>query len=208
MPILKPVVSAVRAFWRELFCAPDVVHVMVDLETLGVAPGCKILSIGAVVMTPQGTGREFYCATKRDSQNRFGLRELPSTIEWWAKQPAAAREAVFSSKEAVAVEAALQRFSRWLVDVALDPMTGERRQVLVWGNGAGFDQPILSAVYAAVGFVTPWKSYNERCYRTLKNLYPEVKFVEPSIKHHALEDAKAQAEHAIRIINRSEHGWA
>lgn len=207
MRLIKPVVQAVRAFWRELFFTPDAVHVMVDLEALGVTPGYKILSIGAVVMTPQGPAREFYCAAKRESQNRFGLRELPSTMEWWAKQSPAAREAAFSNKEAVVVEDALQRFSRWLVDVALDPMTGERRKVLVWGNGAGFDQPILSAVYTAVGYTTPWKYYNERCYRTLKSLYQEVKFIEPGVKHHAFEDAKAQAEHAIKILNRSEHGW-
>lgn len=205
--MLKPIVSAVRAFWRELFTAPDAVNVMVDLETLGVTPGYKILAIGAVVMTPQGTGREFYCSVKRESQNRFGLRELPSTMEWWAKQSPAAREAAFADKSALVVEDALQNFSRWLVDVALDPMTGERRKVLVWGNGAGLDQPILSAVYTAVGYNTPWKFYNERCYRTLKNLYPGVKFYEPDVKHHALEDAKAQAEHAIRMLNRSAHGW-
>ena len=36
------------------------IHVMCDLETLGRRPGCKLLSIGAVVFGPKGLGAEFY----------------------------------------------------------------------------------------------------------------------------------------------------
>ncbi len=93
-----------------------------------------------------------------------------------------------------------------MVDQAIDD-NGDAMQIAIWGNGAGFDQPILSAVYRAVGVVQPWKFFNERCYRTLKNLYPGFPYTRPKLAHHALEDAKAQAVHAVAILNASEHGW-
>ena len=43
-------------------------HAMTDLETLGKAPGCKILSIGAVMFNESGVGRPFYAAINRDVQ--------------------------------------------------------------------------------------------------------------------------------------------
>ena len=201
------IVKAARELWRNLTCTPDLVHVMLDLETLGTKPGCKILSIGAVVMTPQGLGREFYTAVKRESQNRYGLHEDADTVAWWAKQSPEARAAAFSNPSSVDISTALNAFRQFLLEVNLDPMSGERRQVAIWGNGAGFDQPILNGVAMALGYGPLWKFYNERCYRTLKNLYPEEEFTKPQLAHHSLEDAKAQAVHAVRILNRSEHGW-
>ena len=74
------------------------------------------------------------------------------------------------------------------------------------GNGADFDLPILAAAYAAVGLSVPWKPYNGRCYRTLKNLAPVVKLARPGTHHNALDDARTQAVHAIKLMRHiSEH---
>lgn len=184
------------------------VHVMIDLETLGNRPGCKILSIGAVAFSPQGLGREFYVLVERSSQNGIGLREDPETIKWWSEQNEAARTAVFGSRTAVPVRTALNRLTDFLTAVSFTDEVSDRREVCVWGNGAGFDQPILAAVFRADGIPKlPWKFWNERCYRTLKNTAHGVPYSPPKIAHHALEDAKAQAAHLVRILNRSEHGW-
>jgi exodeoxyribonuclease VIII len=76
------------------------------------------------------------------------------------------------------------------------------KDFLVWGNGADFDLPILSAAYVAAGFGgPPWKPYNGRCYRTLKNLRPDVPRPERrGTAHNALDDAVFQAEHAIALL--------
>lgn len=190
------------------FAKPGKVHVMLDLETLGNAPGCKILSIGAVVFGPKGLGREFYINVDRASQNFINLREDPDTLKWWSEQNEAARKAVFSPVDAVPVRMALNRFSDFLTSVSFVDEVSDRREVCVWGNGAGFDQPILAAVYRADGLPKlPWKFWNDRCYRSLKSVRHGVPFNPPKIAHHALEDAKAQARHAVRILNRSENGW-
>jgi hypothetical protein len=184
------------------------VHVMIDLETLGSRPGCKILSIGAVVFGPAGLDRSFYVNVDRMSQSPIGLREDPDTIKWWSEQNEAARRAVFDVTDAVPVRVALHRLTDFLTAVSFVDDVSDRRDVCVWGNGAGFDQPILAAVFHADGIPKlPWKFWNERCYRTLKNSNHGVPYVHPKIAHHALEDAKAQARHLVRILNRSENGW-
>jgi len=71
----------------------------------------------------------------------------------------------------------------------------------LWGNGSTFDNVILSNAYRAIGVKQPWDFWNDRCYRTLKSLYPHVKLERSGVAHNALDDAKSQAMHAVRIIN-------
>lgn len=69
-----------------------------------------------------------------------------------------------------------------------------------YGNGASFDLSILKAAYDAVGLKAPWKFWDERCYRTIKNDYSQIEPDERAGTHHnALDDAKFQALHAIKI---------
>lgn len=207
--IMQILPAFAREFLRKFF-AEDLegVHVMVDLETLGTRPGCKVLQIGAVVATPRGITGEFLVNISLSDQELYGLTASESTMNWWAKQDQAVRKKVFDQTNRRSLSEALSDFERFL-RVHSAPPFGELTQpkVLVYGNGAGFDQPILTALYDAVGRAPGWKFYNERCYRTLKNLYPEVPFVKPTMAHDALADARAQAEHLIRMLNRSEHGW-
>jgi hypothetical protein len=74
---------------------------------------------------------------------------------------------------------------------------GDPSAVEIYGNGANFDLPILTAAYRACGLPIPWKYYNERCYRTIKSLYPSVEA--PKNGHNALEDARNQAMHLMRL---------
>lgn len=46
----------------------------------------------------------------------------------------------------------------------------------------------------------PWSHRDDRCYRTLKNLRPDVAFEPYDTHHNALDDAFAQATHAERIL--------
>jgi exodeoxyribonuclease VIII len=76
------------------------------------------------------------------------------------------------------------------------------KNVLVWGNGASFDNAILAQCYRAVGMDFPWKFWNDRCYRTLKNLVLDVPFERTGTHHNALDDARSQAIHASAILRR------
>lgn len=168
-------------------------HIMLDLETLGVAPGCKVLSIGAVEFGTGGLGAEFYSEVDRLSQP--GLVENPATLKWWESQPAEVRDRLFTNTtRKPTMRQALEGFNEWLGRL------GQPKDLVVWGNGADFDQPILLAAYATIETAQAWGTYNNRCYRTLKDLAPQVKLVRQGAKHNALDDAKTQAEHAIRLM--------
>lgn len=165
-------------------------NVMVDLETLDNAPTSAILSIGAAVFDHTGVADGFYVNIKPQTCVDAGLTIGADTIIWWMDQSAEAR-ASFKNKDALPLRTALLNLSSWMTSMDADT---------VWGNGATFDNVILANAYKAAGLVQPWKFWNDRCYRTMKNLYPWVKFTKPEVAHNALSDARAQAQHASDIL--------
>lgn len=175
--------------------------IMVDLETLGQRPGCTILSIGAVAFDPStgevDSANGFYVVVNRESCELHKLEEDQSTKDWWAKQSAAARkvldQANDKSKSYDLVEA-LDMFGTWMTSLA------SKRQLKMWGNGSDFDNAILAVCYARAGLPLPWEFWNNRCYRTLKNLVPTVAMARSGTYHNALDDAISQAQHAVRIF--------
>lgn len=180
-----------------------ITNVMLDLETLGTRPGCTILSIGAVTFDRDGIGiSKFYTLIRRRSCAYAGLHEDPATIAWWRKQPAEAANILDLADDSVLLydlASALRDFDRWLFDCD---------GVLMWGNGADFDNAILKEAYARCGYIElPWGIYNDRCYRTLKNLRPNITLVRNEAdKHNAINDAEYQANHAIMLLNDL-NGW-
>lgn len=169
---------------------------MLDLETLGTAPGCVVLSIGAVFFDPLvGLGPELYGVLSTQSCKDNGLKVDVNTQQWWSKQSDEAQQVL---RDAEAPEAAplvdgLQAFTKWVKET-------RSADVFVWGNGSDFDQPIITAAYNAIGMNPPWRFWNNRCFRTLKALYPQVPApARIGTYHNALDDAKTQAVHAIKI---------
>ena len=168
-------------------------NIMLDLESLGTAPGSKIVSIGAAVFSTDGVADAFYVKINRQGQG--SLVEDPATLKWWSEQAEDVREEAFGDcPERVELAEALLKFSAWLRDVAAGG------QVRIWGNGADFDQPILAAAYRECGLEIPWEFYNSRCYRTLRAVAPQVEHNRIGTAHNALDDAVSQAQHAASIL--------
>jgi DNA polymerase III epsilon subunit-like protein len=163
-------------------------HIMLDLETMGTSGKAAITSIGAVYFSKDGLEEEFSRTIDLQSCVGMGLEISISTVEWWMKQSEEARKALFINR--APLRDVLDSFSTFCSSSAA-----------IWGNGSDFDNVILTSAYKAIGKEIPWKYYNNRCFRTLKNLYPEI---EPPARvgaHNSLEDAKYQALHAISILN-------
>lgn len=95
--------------------------------------------------------------------------------------------------------AALIGFNQWLPQGSLG--------FYLWSNGADFDIPIMLSLYQQLSLTPPWKFYNHRCFRTLKELHPvryaaaKKKFSNPT-KHNALADAIWQAQVAVHILRK------
>lgn len=170
--------------------------VMVDLETLGTVPGCVVLSIGAVAFDPSSgqLGEEFYCVISTESCKASGLETNQDTIDWWSKQSDQAREVLAHADEGgLTLEEAMTKFTQYLEGFGI-------KQVRVWGNGSDFDNAILACCYQAVGQTPPWVPWNNRCYRTLKNMVKGPRLKREGTYHNALDDAKTQANHAIQLL--------
>lgn len=169
-------------------------HVMLDLETMGTRHNAPIVSIGAVRFDATGLYDEFYCNVSLDDAVKInGAIVDPQTVMWWMQQDKGAQEALIKT-DAKSVMDALGDFAGWLG--AVDGM---------WGNGAGFDNLILSEHYARAGLRTPWPFWADRCYRTIKGIYQDVPLKSREGTHHnALDDAKTQALHLIDICNKKD----
>jgi 3'-5' exoribonuclease-like protein len=179
--------------------------VMVDLETLGTAPGSVILSIGAVAFNeaqPEAEWKLFNSGAISVMDSRtYELTIDEGTLAWWLKQDLVARQVLddaLNGNASVLLHAALRDFTAWYP-------SGTR----LWGNGANFDNVLLRSAYSAMGgTAAPWPYYDDRCYRTLKAAFkqfvPELMF--QGTRHDALADALHQTRYlqAIWVYKR----WA
>lgn len=162
-------------------------NVMVDIETLDNKPTSSIVSIGAVKFGPNGYDEynTFYMVVDVQSCIDAGLTVSADTIAWWMKKSDQARS-VFQQPGSHLANVLIE-FSKWL------PVNTK-----LWGNGASFDNAILSNAYSALNLKQPWEFWNDRCYRTIAAGYQRKRF-QQGVHHNALDDAKSQAEHLIQI---------
>lgn len=169
---------------------PDV---MIDLESTGTGPDAAILAIGAVAFdrSSNALGPSFYRTIDLHSAVKAGGVIDPGTFTWWMKQSDQARAGM---GEGVPITIALLDFAVWL---KLQCVQWE--DVRVWGNGADFDPVLLSQSYARCQLATPWKFWNTRCFRTIKNEHPAVKVKRTGTHHNALDDAMHQTIHLLKI---------
>jgi 3' exoribonuclease, RNase T-like len=161
------------------------INLMVDLETMGLRPDAAIVSIGAVMFDANELGPEFYTPVCLEDCKRLGLTTDQSTVDWWAKQSEDAR-AAWSDEHAPMLLEVMSAFTQFVRQEG-------GPDVLVWGNGAAFDPVLLESAYRVLDADPPWKFYNVRCFRTMKNVYSNFPVPRQGTHHHALDDAKHQA---------------
>lgn len=179
-------------------------EVMLDLETLSIAPTAAIISIGAVKFDPCGevgqlgdpanpNYKPFYATL--DMHNvvtEHGFTVDGQTIKWWmSDQVSNEARSAFNGVEVEPLEVALSRFWEWYGP----------ESVPTWGNGANFDNVILRHAFDKLGGVCPFKFYHDRCFRTMKAAVPHLPYAKPTLAHHALSDAEAQAVHLQKVYN-------
>lgn len=171
-------------------------HFMLDLETMGTGPDAAIVAIGVAPFDPDAgrLGTAFYRAVSLESTVAWGGRITAATIVWWLKQSEAARHALVDGS-AGGIHIVLRHLYEWMHDESLGSLP------IVWGNGSDFDNVILRSAYERCGIEAPWSFRDNRCYRTLRALRPDVAMDKRVGTHHnALDDALSQAQHALAIF--------
>lgn len=167
---------------------------MLDLETMGTGPEAALVAIGAVAFDAQKgeLGFRFYSPVDLVSSVAAGMRMDPQAVLWWLRQGDQARADICTLPGPF--DETLDAFAQWCAGLC------PRGELRLWGNGADFDNVILASAYRLAGLEAPWRYFNNRCYRTLKALRPDVPFAREGTHHNALDDAFSQARHAMAIL--------
>lgn len=165
--------------------------VMIDIETLDTTANAVVLSVAAVRFdrsAPGVFGETLHLHIDLDSNIALGRTISESTLLWWFEQSDAARTAI-SRAARIPFRDAVLKLSKFI-------KTGDN----VWGNGAAFDNAILSSMFKDANVQRPWRYSNDMCYRTLTKLYPNIPRPEfAGVAHDALSDAYFQATYVQQI---------
>lgn len=169
-------------------------RLMVDIETLSVRPNAVVVSIGAVAFNSEGNllGENYSILdlSQYDKMDNFAFDT--GTISWWMQQTEEARKIFGPTVPKVHIGYAL---------ALLGSLYEQFKCEEVWANGTDFDLPILKNLADRFNQRLPWSYSKARDYRTLRQLYPEIKPSIPNpVAHNALADARFQAFHLIEIL--------
>jgi DNA polymerase III epsilon subunit-like protein len=162
--------------------------ICIDLETLDTLPSATILTIGAVKFDPYGHEavdhqmEPFYVKIDLASCEPYNLTISDETIAWWAKQGPEAHKEAFEGTDRIPIEDAMHQLFSFA-----------RGCKTFWSHGAGFDIVICENIFRKVGRAIPWKYHEIRDTRTIYDLGIDNDFPDIEVKHHALQDAHAEA---------------
>ena len=168
-------------------------NLMMDTESMGTNPDAALVALGATFFDEHTgqIGDRFYRSIHLATSVNAGFKIEPAAVLFWLGQPDAARNAILFN--ALPMRDVMQEFSEWVL--ARCPQD----QVLVWGCSPAFDCIKVEAHCKAVDVQVPWRYYNERCYRTIRERNRVVEEDERVGLHNAADDAIHQARHLIKI---------
>lgn len=181
---------------------PEWIDLMIDIECCGTTPNSALMAIGAAFFDLQSlrVGPTFYKAVHLATSVRLGMDMDPGTVMWWMRQSDQARYAVVNNT--YDVRQVLDEFSGFIAEHS------RVQDVRPYGNAAAFDLTILGSAYRLADKPQPWMYVNERCFRTIRNLFPAVEYdptKRETVHHNALDDSMFQIEHLFKI-KRSRNG--
>lgn len=165
---------------------------MVDLETLDTKVTALVLSIGYCIFDKDAVDPTFTTGKKNlQIVNQAGSLS-DSTFRWWLQQSEEARKSLCEGSVTHVVSAL-----NWLNEAYYTAQAQE-----IWSYGASFDIAILEHMYDKYSCIVPWSYRSSRCFRTIRELYPDVAAPEfKGAQHDAEADALHQAKHLWKILN-------
>ena len=173
-------------------------NIMIDLETLGVIPGCVILSLAAVEfeLNTGKIGRYFYENISIESSLEENFKIEEESWRWWSEQDNDVKKEIVTNPKPLKI--VLEGLDRFLNDINPD-----RKSIRVWGNGSSFDLGILSFAYFQLRMKIPWMFWAERDLRTIVAFAPDIKKRTDFVgkRHHPLYDCLHQIKYCSKIYS-------
>jgi hypothetical protein len=183
-------------------------HFMIDLKTLATTADAVIMQIGVVGFNFEETSHSIRIAVgsgiSRLADHALSIdlgehgqscRAVDRRTErrWKEQSKIMSDSPYFHHKDTgrtsnTGLHEALFLLSKFFKENAVD------EDFRVWGNGSDFDIAMLTHAYISTckQFETPWKFYNVRCMRTIKNMFTldeDFKQTLSEIPHIAVEAA-------------------
>lgn len=183
--------------------------ISVDLETMGLGTDAPVFAIGAVRFTedgsplPEDCPGEFYQLINLQGQSPVEI----SALHFWLEQLPAARNELLLSKDAPLLHRALGNFSAWLLAGYLRVgLVGQTFEGALWARGDR-DSAWLETLYKRCGYPLPYRYNKVGNQRTLldfaeRHLNLDVWLPRETVMHHALHDARYQAECLQQVFKR------
>lgn len=173
----------------------DYTDLMIDLETLGTAPGSIFTQIGLCAFRAEPDAGNLMESRNifvdMDSALRHGLKVNGSTLRYWLREKDAPR-LMMADEVGTSLTSALLGLSSWVQGRFGRPEHGSSL-LRVWGYGPSFDIALLDYAAEITELKLPWEHGQIRCVRTMKELFPGAHRPDPVIGHVGEDDAIAQA---------------
>jgi hypothetical protein len=105
---------------------------MIDIETTGQAPGCRVLSFAAFGFSKTGEQVQIYKKLFAADQTSHGLTDEKETIEWWNNQDPAIRNEAFGGTENTAI--AISEFKMFFLQALFNGIRSESASLVLWSR--------------------------------------------------------------------------
>lgn len=162
------------------------IHIVLDVETMGLASDSAVMSIGAVSLG--GAQFEVVVSNPSGSVNA-------ETARWWMMQAPEVRSGV---QGGIPEPDALAAFAQWLAELR---EAREPEDLRLWGS-EDFDTVILANAYARCGLKRPWHYREPRGLRTILELANVDEDAMPwtGVEHVAIECARHAASALAKAL--------
>lgn len=170
-------------------------HLMIDLETLGVRPDARIIEIGVAAFRLDAEGVDKAFSVCLDVGMQGGTIDK-GTIDFWLKQSDEARQHLVQ---------AVKHPPREALDLLEAEFSPWGKFQGIWSHGPAFDMTILQTLYSKLGRSVPWSYQHTRDTRTLQLAVkllglPPVEYPKTGTSHSGVDDAVNQAVWVQRMV--------
>ena len=166
----------------------DYKDVMIDIETTSTKYNACIVSIGVIAFNVYDTKikqKELEIFVNKESCDRLDLHTSEETMQWWSSQDENVRKKIFESQPRFDIKEALIILSDFCQSLNV------RRY---WCQGINFDPIVLENAYEKCGLTPPWKFFQLRDSRTVKQMLTlkDIDSIPKNNCHDSIEDCRNQ----------------
>jgi len=163
--------------------------IMIDIETASTQNNAVILSIGIVafnVYDPTVKREELEILIDKKDGDNLGLHTCENTMKWWEQQKKEAIDKAFNEEPRFTTKEGLTQLLSFCKSFP--------KCKRYWCQGINFDPIVLENAFKCTSVEVPWKFYQLRDSRTIKDLLSYVSIKKPESAHSAIADCNYQID--------------